>query len=324
MTPCLPGKFASTTGQEVCAQCPISTFSEDEATVNCQNCPAFTETSAQGANSRQQCYCLATYYSPTLANGIACITCTTLGQATCVGGQQPCVDGSPGCGSTVPIDGAPEYIAQVTPRPRAGTFQQLDTALLIAYAGGTDLTATLRETIEYQPLQGGQSPFYQCSLAESCLGGAWWELYESKTLLRPSGRGAQGDNMKRWINLQCAPGYYNAGADVGGDAQQPLMNTAPCSSCDAGHFGPRYFKKDDRCEACGSQTVMIILILIFLVFLVILAYYASKTNFSFAAISISINFFQVAPRPRRPSNPSPDAPSSSQPDSPLRPFALLR
>ena len=116
-----------------------------------------------------------------------------------------------------------------------------------------------------------------------------WELYEQKTLLRVTGT-ERGDNMKRWINLQCAPGYYNAD-DA---AQLALMNTAPCSSCDAGHFGPRYFKKDDRCEACGSQTVMIVLILVFLIFLVILAYYASKTNFSFAAISISINFFQVA------------------------------
>lgn len=93
-------------------------------------------------------------------------------------------------------------------------------------------------------------------------------------------------------------------------AQLALLNTAPCSSCDNGNFAAqRYFRRDERCEACGNQTILIVLVLIFLIFLVILAYYASKTNFNFAAISISINFFQASAQLTR----SPHPPLSKPP-----------
>ena len=171
----------------------------------------------------------------------------------------------------------------------------LDTEKLEAYIGGEPGVA-LVDTIIYTPeaaraAEGTETPFVACSLAEACLGGRWWEGYEEKRNKLNADRASGDENEDAatvWRSLQCADGYITP-------PQPGLANSAPCSDCSFGDYeGPRYHRKDDRCEGCPENSMlMYILMGIFLILLLIFIYYASKTNFNFAAFSISINFFQV-------------------------------
>ncbi|KAL3915816.1 MAG: hypothetical protein SGPRY_007072, partial [Prymnesium sp.] len=301
MTPCVPGKHSPSQGAEQCSQCAVGKFANFEGAVDCDFCPEFTTTASTGKSSveifgseisiaintplasqddhnfshfslrvseaaPQQAFSNENYYSATLAWGVPCSSCEVLQTAICPGGQAFCANGAPGCGYAIPVTSGTEYLPLVIPQPQAGFFQTLSTDLLDTYVAGTDAALQLKDTIQYDLTATGQTPFYSCSLAES------WTLFEQKK-----------------------KEFTKYGQRSGDDPQLALLNTAPCSSCDNGNFAAqRYFRRDERCEACGNQTILIVLVLIFLIFLVILAYYASKTNFNFAAISISINFFQAS------------------------------
>lgn len=93
--------------------------------------------------------------------------------AICPGGQAFCANGAPGCGYAIPVTSGTEYLPLVIPQPQTGFFQTLSTDLLDTYVAGTDAALQLKDTIQYDLTATGQTPFYSCSLAESCVGGAW-------------------------------------------------------------------------------------------------------------------------------------------------------